>query len=246
MRLPLVGEIFKHKVFETLRTPWGSKMPVERYHGLTIALLKFFLPWALAAFYIISIFVVFGDRGPEFFALMGAYLSPIAGKTTVIPVAVARGFEPYLVASYIVAMDVITALFLAWNWDLVLKVPFVGDALRAIMSKGIEMLEKRRWLHRLAFTGIVLYMAQPLQPGGSIGATVVGRIIGLGPDRILYAITIGSAISSFGFAYATTGLLAILKQNVYIGVILILTILVIAHHVYHNHIVPLEREEQKR
>lgn len=217
---------------------------VEQYNRLALALLKFSFPWALAAFYILSIFTFFGQRDTEFFALMAAYFLPPAGKESVIPLAIARGFDPVVTALYVLSMDFIVALFLAWNWDLVLKIPGLGHGIKWIMSKGTRLIEKRPWLRELEFTGIVVFMVIPFQGSGAIWATILGRLIGMRADKVVYAIVIGSAIGSFGLAFASAGVLAALRENVYLGIIMLLTGLVGAHFVYHKHFKRLGRKEE--
>jgi hypothetical protein len=42
--------------------------------------------------------------------------------------------------------------------------------------------------------GVVLFVMFPLQGSGGIGATLVGRMMGLSPGKVLVAIAIGSLI----------------------------------------------------
>ncbi|MBI4017702.1 MAG: small multi-drug export protein [Candidatus Aenigmarchaeota archaeon] len=212
-----------------------TKMPVEKYHALTVVALKFFLPWAFAAFYIISIFFVFRERSAEFVALMGTYFITPLGKGSIISAAVVRGFHPSITALYTAAMDVIVGLFFAWNWDLILKMPKIGYLCNKIMSRGVAFLEQHIWVRKLAFTGIVLFMTSPVQPGGSITATIFGRIIGLKTDKVIYAIAIGATISSFAFAYLANGIIEVFRQSVYLGIGALIFLAVVVHFAYHKY-----------
>ena len=220
-----------------------KKMPVEKYHALAVTLLKFFLPWALAAFYVISILLIFRERSGEFLGYMGAYFAPLLGRGSVIPVAVARGFDPTLVALYITAMDVVVALFFVWNLDLITRLPVVGPAFGKLTSMGSAMLEKRPWVSRLAFTGPLVYMILPVQPGGSITATILGRLIGLKAEKIILAITAGAALSAFAYAYATTGLVAAFRANAALGTAMVIVGGVAAYIVYKKIVKPWEDGE---
>ncbi|QQG40095.1 MAG: small multi-drug export protein [Candidatus Aenigmatarchaeota archaeon] len=221
MHLPIVGKI-------------------KKSHQAAVEALLFVLPWALTAFYIISALFLLGDRSTEFLGLVGAYVLTPLGKGSIIPLAVALDFDPFVIASYIALIDVIIGLFFAWNWNLLLKIPLVGPLLKSLALKTSDLLKHRVWVRELAYTGIALFMALPIQPGGSITAAVFGRILGLESNKTVTAIAIGATISSFGYAYAASGVITAFRENIYLGIAVVAALLLIAHYVYHAYLKPLD------
>lgn len=194
---------------------------------------RFLAPLALAVLYFLSIPLIFGARAGEFTTLVGAYSLPPLGKESVIPLAVARGFNPLLVASYLVVSDMIGALFLAWNWDLVLRIPLLGGLLEELMERARSWMAENVRRKEATFTGLVLFMAIPFQGSGSLMTTAAGRTLGMRPERVLYAIFLGSFLSAFGIALAVSGLASVFRYNLLLGLVVLGTGFVAAHYIYH-------------
>lgn len=217
MELPIIGE-----------------MELEKYHELSITLLKFFLPWALATFYLIGVFIVFQERAGEFLGVLGTYIAPVVGRETAVPLAVARGFYPPFVIFFMVTFDMIVTLFFAWNWDLVQKLPVVGKPLSSFMNHATESLGEKPWVRRLAFTGVTLFMASPFQPGGPLTAAILGRVIGLGIVRLLLAVAIGATISTAMYAYAFQGVVKAFKASPFLGLLGLALFGGVVYYIYRN------------
>ena len=69
---------------------------------------------------------------PDFLAMAGlivAYLLPPAGKETVIPLGIALGIPWWYMAISIAMIDIETGLFMALNFDLAYRLPFLGPIL---------------------------------------------------------------------------------------------------------------------
>lgn len=130
------------------------------------------------------------------------YLVPPAGKETVIPGLVGAGYPPWLVATYIAGIDMSVAWFLAWNWDLVTRIPRAGDAIERVMLRGKERLKATPFLDRSAFLGLALFVFVPFQGSGAVVGILLGRMIGLPPQRAWVAIMIGALLAAFSLAYA--------------------------------------------
>ena len=126
--------------------------------------------------------------------LLIAYIMPPAGKESVIPIGIALGVPWWIMALSIALMDVLSGIFVALNFDIALKIPGVGGWIRKFVAGGEEFFRKRPWMERFYFMGVVLFVMFPLQGSGGIGATLVGRMMGLSPGKVLVAIAIGSLI----------------------------------------------------
>lgn len=96
-----------------------------------------------------------------------------------IPIGIAVGLPWWIMAFSIALMDILAGIFMALNFDIALKIPGVGGWIRKFIAGGEDFFAKRPWLERFYFTGVVLFVMFPLRGSGGIGATLVGRMMGL-------------------------------------------------------------------
>lgn len=184
------------------RSPWSSRV---------FALL---LPVAVAVAVVIVLVVSLPQE--LFLPLAGlivAYLLPPAGKETVIPVGIALGIPWWYMALAIVAVDLIAALFMALNFDLLFRVPWLGPLLEALTKKTREMLLSHRWLASLWFFAIVLMVMVPVLGSGGVRGSIAGRLLGLPTPLSILAIGAGSLIGCFGIALGSDMALSFLCAN---------------------------------
>lgn len=171
---------------------------------------RFTTPWCFVAIYIFSLMLA-TPRYVELIGLFGAYFFPPLGKESVIPLAIASGYNPLLVALGIAAIDSIVALFLVWNWSLTLKIPLIGQWIDRATNRGARVLARRPWIRRLAFLGLALFVVIPFQGSGGVGGAVIGRIMGMKWYKVWAAVTIGAISGSLLIAYLSDSLFESLK-----------------------------------
>lgn len=145
--------------------------------------------------------------------LIVAYLLPPAGKETVIPVGIALGIPWWYMALAIVAVDMIAALFMALNFDLLYRVPWLGPLLSDLTKKTRDLLLAHRWLESLWFFAIVLMVMVPVLGSGGVRGSIAGRLLGLSPLLTILAIGAGSLIGCFGIALGSDVALSLLCAN---------------------------------
>ena len=182
--------------------------------GAMLGLFKFLSPFIMTGIFFAVMFLTMGQR--EFLILsqlMLVYFVPPFGKGTVIPLGIAGGVDPWAIAICTAFVDIAVGVFLTWNFDLAKKIPFIGSGINRIQLKGKAMLKDLPWLERASFAGIVVFVMFPFQGSGAVGGTILGRAIGLSPNRNLSAVAIGavsgSLILSASVVYGL-GVLAIL------------------------------------
>ena len=93
-------------------------------HPFLIRTLKLTLPFAIVATQVT--FLYFFLDYPTFLLVIGlmiAYILQPAGKETVIPAGIFLGIPWWLMSGSIMMIDIDTALFMGWNFDLALKIP---------------------------------------------------------------------------------------------------------------------------
>jgi len=181
-------------MFHPLITSAFELMPTRKI-GIPERIFRLALPFLLGIpWLILLLFLLPYDVWLILGGLLIAYILPPAGKESVIPIGIAMGVPWYIMALSVALMDVLAGIFMALNFDIALKIPGVGSWIRKFVAGGEEFFRKRPWVERFYFMGVVLFVMFPLQGSGGIGATLVGRMMGLSPGKVLGAIAIGSLI----------------------------------------------------
>ena len=178
----------------------------ERYPWL-LRLFYLVFPFALAISYILLLYV---SLPYELFSAIGGamsgYFFPPFGKESVIPITViwmkSNGYTTafyslFLVPFSIGFIDVVTSLFLAWNFELALKIPVLGAWMKKIETAGKKRMEESRKSGAFLFWGIVLFVMIPFQGSGGVVASILGRIAGLSSGKTVLAIAIGAFAGCF-------------------------------------------------
>jgi uncharacterized protein YjbI with pentapeptide repeats/uncharacterized membrane protein len=215
----------------------GFTVVTYSYGGKAVimTLVKFFMPFVFSSIGILVLFLALPwDTFEKLGTWMILYFFPPLGKESVIPAAIAQGIHPLLIASAVAFIDIMVGLFLVWNFDLARKIPLIGKFIRRIESKGNEILAKKPWVERLAFTGIILFVMFPFQGSGAVGATIVGRMLGMDPRKVWYAVIIGAIVGcliiAYTSAFAMTFLLGIGVAWALITVALVVIFLILAYN----------------
>lgn len=217
------------------------KIPKDfRYKRLVI----FFLPFVLAALGLLILWLIQEpERATKLFALMFAYFIPPLGKESIIPIGVAGGeftlpltnqlvstprIDPLIMGLAIAFVDIMVGLFLVWNYDLTKKIPLVGHLMTRVENIGKGSSDKYEWIRPLRFVGIVLFVMIPFQGSGGFFGSLVGRLIGMSPWRVWWAVVIGSLASCLLIAFFADLMLAILRSNWVLGLFILVLILIVA------------------
>jgi len=165
----------------------------------------FVLPFAIAFLYIVSLLpIVSADAWYTIvFEGMALYMFAPVGTEIVVPLVMIRlqGFnaaphEFVLAVASIVLVDVFTALFIAWNWGLLEKMPYVGRGVRRVEAKCHEVIARRRWGERVTLAALAAYVALPVQMTGGLFSSVLGRVMGIDRTHVFVAVVAGSAVGA--------------------------------------------------
>jgi uncharacterized membrane protein len=178
--------------------------------------------------------------------LMVAYILPPAGKESVIPIGIAVGFPWWMMAFTIALLDILAGIFMALNFDIALKIPGLGGWIRRFIANGEQFFARRPWLERFYFTGVVLFVMFPLQGSGGVGATLVGRMMGLSPIRVLLAITIGAFTGCTIIALGAEAIRELILMNPLIGIsvaIVVVAVLIILYAWYRVRMRKIEKNQ---
>lgn len=211
-----------------------------RKHGLRIA--QFVVPFLIVGLVVLLLYAVLDKKTASLIVGgMFIYFVPPAGKESIIPITIGalQVIETYqsspwdivLVGLCMAFMDIIIGIFLLWNFDLAEKLPFLGEWIKRFEEVGRQKLEERAWVRRVAFIGVTLFVVFPFQGSGGVGATIMGRIIGMNKYKVLGAITLGGISGCLLIAgiayYAGEAILAVFETGFFRGVSVLIVLAVL-------------------
>jgi uncharacterized membrane protein len=215
--------------------------------GIPERVFRILFPFALGIPYLILLYFAMPyEQWLVMGGLMIAYIVPPAGKESVIPIGIAVGFPWWLMAFTIALLDILTGIFMALNFDIALKIPGLGGWIKRFIANGEQFFARRPWLERFYFTGVVLFVMFPLQGTGGVGATLVGRMMGLSPARVLLAITIGAFAGCTIIALGAEAIRNLILMNPLIGIsvaIVVVAVLIVLYIWYQTNLRKYEKRQ---
>ena len=113
----------------------------------------------------------------------------------------------------IVMIYAITGLFMALNFDLAYRIPYLGPLLEDLMEKTQQFIAGHPWFAGLWFIAIVLLVMVQFFGSGGIRGSVAGKFLGLSTPLTFLAILAGSLIGCFGIALGSDAILTYLCGN---------------------------------
>jgi uncharacterized membrane protein len=184
------------------RRIWEKRLEEDTVWWIFI---KFIIAPIITALGVLVLYLIFDFD--TFFTIGSAmffYFVPPAGKETVIPTAIEfYNIDPITIALSIAFIDIVTALFLVWNYEFVKLIPFLGKWMDKIEKKNKNKLEDHPWWERFLFIAVILFVIFPFQGSGGVGGSILGRVVGLDKYNVLAAISIGAISGCLLIAYLT-------------------------------------------
>jgi len=215
-------------VDHTTSAPGPARWKAFLQNAHLIGFIKFVLPLALIPAIFAALYLT--EPYQQFLVLSGllvAYFVPPAGKETIIPIAILMGYPWWLIMLVIFLLDVAVSLFVVWNFDLALKIPFIGRLLESGMAVARNYTESQPWLRRLSTVGLILFVFFPLQGTGAMNGSILGRLLGLDESRVFGCVCIGSFASSLVIALGADVLIDIYQEDPVLGIGLLVLIVII-------------------
>ena len=158
------------------------------------------------------------------FGLFVAYLIPPFGKESIIPIALGFGYPIWIICFGIILMDMMSSILIALNFDLLEKIPFVGDLIRRFMDGANSIRKKKPWIEQLSHLGLLIFMYIPLQGSGATNTTILGRLFGMRVRTVFWIVTVGSILSTLSVAFGTAAVIELWRINPWLAVLAILVI----------------------
>ena len=153
-----------------------------------------------------------------------AYLVTPIGRW-IIPVAIVAGLPWWYAGLTVLILDVVGALFMAWNFQHLFMVPRIGPFMQRLISDVEAMIAEKPWMERFTALTLLLYVMLPIQGAGSLMGSAIGRLIGIDPWKVFWIMVFGSVIGSFGMAFGSDSLRIFLIGNIAAGTTIILIML---------------------
>jgi len=110
-------------------------------------------------------------------------------------------FGPFMAAGLVVFGDVSTALIMISNVHYFYKIPKLGAHLQRVQRSGHDVLRVHKWMRRVSWLGLAIFVAVPFQGTGAVLGVFLGRILGLSRTAIVTAIASGSIAGAFALAW---------------------------------------------
>ncbi len=210
------------------KTIGGSKSEKIYFSPIIDRFFKLIIPFVFIFGYmfIVPYMILPYDLFLQFGGLLLLYFVPPAGRETIIPFSVGLGVDWVLTAVSIVMVDLACCMFMLWNFELVCRLPLLGPWIESVMRHGHNFLKCHPLIERLCTIGLVIFVFIPFQGTGAANGSIIGKIAGIKPIRIFFAVLAGSTIGSFFIAYSSFALQEYLDVNLWYLVVVILIVIV--------------------
>ena len=98
-------------------------------------------------------------------------------------------------------VDLWVAMFIAWNYWYLEKIPKVGGLLKKTEKKGVDLMARSPAAGKGAWWSIVVLALIPfIGAGGFLGA-IIGKFVGMKPIEVITAVFAGALASGLMYAY---------------------------------------------
>ena len=87
-----------------------------------------------------------------------------------------------------------TAFLYSYNIDLLERLPGIGPRMRTARASMEHTLRARPWIRRFALLGVGFFVLLPLPGSGSLGGSILGRLIGLSRLGAFAAVSVGGGL----------------------------------------------------
>ena len=130
------------------------------------------------------------------FFVLGRFvlLAGVSGETTktIAKIAMSPG-ELFFLVTY---LDFLVALFVTFHMGVLFRIPKIGPKLAMLVWDGKFFMESQPWIKRVAFGGLVAFVIIPFSTTGSIGGSILGRLLGLSRWTTVGGVLLGSVLGN--------------------------------------------------
>ena len=130
------------------------------------------------------------------FFLLGRFVL-LVGVEGEASAAVAKiAMKPSELFFLVTFMDFIVALFVTFHMGVLFRIPKIGHKLAMLVWDGKFFMDSQPWIKRMAFAGLVGFVIIPFSTTGSIGGSILGRLLGLSRLTTVGGVLLGSVLGN--------------------------------------------------
>lgn len=104
-------------------------------------------------------------------------------------------------------LDTVAAVIVVFHMNVLFHLPVLGKRLRTLVEQGRTLVQSQGWMKRLTVAGVIAFVMFPLAATGSVGGSILGRLLGLSHFGTLAAVMVGSVLGC-GTMYFGAGLIS--------------------------------------
>ena len=194
-----------------------------------LILVNFFGPFLAVIGVFVIFFVALPNRTASRFVISSALsFVPLVGDKTVLISNAPHysGHGVYIMAVTIAIMDSLLSWFIVYNIELVKKWGKIGPMIIKVEKQSQGLLNKYDWMRKVAIIFIVIFVMIPFQGSGGLAASIIGRLMGLKPWKVLLSVAIGSLLGCLGIAYMVDTIKKYISQPVQITIFVVFVALI--------------------
>ena len=157
-------------------------------------------PLAVAALGYLLVLVFASPRAANQSLLAGGIFLTFVGPSVIFLAKEFDALGTWPLAGVVAYFSVLTAFFYAFNLDVLERLPKVGVWLRRVSINTRRTLSGRPWIRRWATVGVGMFVLMPLPGSGTLGGSLMGRLVGLTPRATFGAVAIAGILVSAAYA----------------------------------------------
>jgi uncharacterized membrane protein len=183
-------------VAPSIRVPERAKVKVPRWVRAVLLL----TPLAAVAVGYVLVFFLVSPRAANQALLAGATFLTFIGPSVIFTATEFDALGTWPVAAVVACFSVLTAFFYTYNLDLIERLPKVGVWLRRVSINTRKTLSQRPWIRRWTTVGVGFFVLLPLPGSGTLGGSLMGRLVGLTPRATFGAVGIAGVLVAYVYA----------------------------------------------
>jgi uncharacterized membrane protein len=165
-------------------------------HNRLVAIITLTLPiWTSTA--ILAAAIVWGGAALVRKLIVATVASFVAGRLIILggdSAGHSTGFSSFQLALLVLYLDVMWAVVLTWHAGALFHVPWLGNRLKSAVQEGSSLVGQHRWMRNATFAAVLCFVMLPISSTGSIGGSLLGRLLGLSKRATLTLVLTGSVL----------------------------------------------------
>jgi len=104
------------------------------------------------------------------------------------------GLTAIQLAVMVLCMDVVWAIVLTCHAGFLFHIPWLGERLRSAVQESNTLVRQHRWMRNVTVLAVLAFVMLPVSSTGSIGGSLLGRLLGLSRRGTLLIVLAGSVL----------------------------------------------------